>query len=142
MFSAHRQIFLWLLILPAAACRSNVSTENAVQNVIAPPIIKTAIPFSNREPEMFQTEIVITSSAANAKSERRYFLARNGAKRLLIFNRGAKKRNGDSANRHGKLSARLRGENGAAVIKRGFRRGRFDGFFDDRISQSKIGRGV
>lgn len=91
MVFAHRQILLWFLILPLAACRSYPATENGSPNATAPTFNKIALPFSNQEPETFQTEIVITSQTGSAKSERRYFLARSGAKRLLIFGRATER---------------------------------------------------
>jgi hypothetical protein len=48
--------------------------------------MKTEIPFSTKEPEQFQTEIVVTAGDA----ERKTFVARNGANRRYDFNFGAK----------------------------------------------------
>ena len=41
---------------------------------------KTGIPFSSKEPEIYQAEIVLTNYAGGEKSERRIFTWRNGAK--------------------------------------------------------------
>ncbi|HVE59531.1 MAG TPA: hypothetical protein VNB22_22160 [Pyrinomonadaceae bacterium] len=48
--------------------------------------MKSAIPFSTKEPEQFQAEIVVTAN----ESERRTFVAKNGANRRCDFNAGAK----------------------------------------------------
>ena len=55
----------------------------------APPVaddLKSEVPFSTREPARFQAEIVVTTGT----SERRTFIARNGAQRRYDFNFGAK----------------------------------------------------
>ena len=44
--------------------------------------LKSAIPFSNKEPETFQTEIVLTAEGLEEKT----FIARSGARRLIVFN--------------------------------------------------------
>jgi len=48
--------------------------------------LKSAIPFSTKEPEQFQAEIVVTAN----ETERKTFVARNGANRRYDFNFGAK----------------------------------------------------
>lgn len=52
--------------------------------------IQSEIPFSTREPEIFQGEIVVTSFINGEKSERKTFVARSGARRILIFAAGEK----------------------------------------------------
>ncbi|HEX9962522.1 MAG TPA: hypothetical protein VGB00_16425, partial [Pyrinomonadaceae bacterium] len=52
--------------------------------------IPSEIPFSNREPDVFQCEIVVSTSAGGEKTERKTFVARNGARRLTIFAAGEK----------------------------------------------------
>ncbi|HEY8560258.1 MAG TPA: hypothetical protein VIL74_07765 [Pyrinomonadaceae bacterium] len=55
----------------------------------APPVadeLKSEIPFSTKEPERFQAEIVMTANEA----ERRTFVARGGARRRYDFDFGAK----------------------------------------------------
>jgi hypothetical protein len=47
--------------------------------------IPSEIPFSTREPENFQCEIVVSTFAGGEKSERRTLTARSGARRLSIF---------------------------------------------------------
>ena len=50
--------------------------------------IPSEIPFSTREPENFQSEIVVSHFAGGEKFERKTFIARSGAKRLAIFAAG------------------------------------------------------
>ena len=52
--------------------------------------IPSEIPFSNKEPEVFQSEIIISSFINGEKSERRTFIARSGGRRLAIFAAGEK----------------------------------------------------
>jgi len=42
--------------------------------------LKTGIPFSSKEPDVYQVEIVLTNYAGGEKSERKIFTTRNGAK--------------------------------------------------------------
>ena len=81
-------IFLAFTVLTAAACGLWESEESA--NSGEPPIsgqVETGIPFENKEPETFQTDIVVTNYANGEKSEKRYFLARDKNKSLLVFDR-------------------------------------------------------
>ena len=52
--------------------------------------IKTGIPFESKEPERFQTEIVVTNFLNGEKIKKNYFVARNKNKNLTIFNYGEK----------------------------------------------------
>lgn len=56
--------------------------------------IKSEIPFSTKEPEIYQTEIINRTYAADADGgetqERKIFTARNGESRLTVFNPGQK----------------------------------------------------
>ncbi|HYP50944.1 MAG TPA: hypothetical protein VEQ34_08395, partial [Pyrinomonadaceae bacterium] len=52
--------------------------------------IPTEIPFSTREPEVFQCEIVVSGFTGGEKMERKTFVARNGARRLTVFGSGEK----------------------------------------------------
>lgn len=54
---------------------------------------KSDIPFESKEPDIFQTEIVITNFSNDEKTEKVYFIARSGNKTLTVFNRGAKTEN-------------------------------------------------
>jgi hypothetical protein len=52
--------------------------------------IPSGIPFSTREPDVFQCEIVVSTFAGDEKSERKTFIARNGGRRLTVFAAGEK----------------------------------------------------
>lgn len=52
--------------------------------------LQSEIPFSTREPEVFQGEIIVTSFINGEKSERKTFVARSGGRRLLVFAAGEK----------------------------------------------------
>jgi hypothetical protein len=70
----------------SASCGSCSTPQNTNINSFIAEEIKTGIPFSTKEPDVFQTDIIVTANGA----ERKYSLARNGKNRLIIFNRGAK----------------------------------------------------
>ena len=73
----------------STSCSFWQTAENTNSN---PPQIseetKTDIPFESKEPETFQTEIVVTNFLNGEKTEKIYFLARTGNKSLTVFNRG------------------------------------------------------
>jgi hypothetical protein len=48
----------------------------------------TNIPFSNKEPKIFQTQIIVTTTVNDDKFEKKYFVARNGEKHITTFNFG------------------------------------------------------
>lgn len=48
------------------------------------------LPFSTKEPEIYQAEIITRIYANGEKTERKIFTARNGTRRLTIFNLGEK----------------------------------------------------
>ncbi|HLM01818.1 MAG TPA: hypothetical protein VK400_12240 [Pyrinomonadaceae bacterium] len=50
--------------------------------------IPSEIPFSTREPEVFQCEIIVSSFINGEKFERKTFVARSGGRRLLVFAAG------------------------------------------------------
>jgi hypothetical protein len=52
--------------------------------------IPSEIPFSNREPEVFQCEIIVSNFVNGEKSDRKTFVARSGTRRLTIFAAGEK----------------------------------------------------
>jgi hypothetical protein len=89
MFSFHFTRFrlpLALLLSLFAGCNLWHKTNDANSSV-APPVaedLKSEIPFSTKEPERFQAEIVVTAGAL----ERRTFMARSGAQRRYDFNFG------------------------------------------------------
>lgn len=91
MFSSNLTKFFALtalIFLLFAGCRFWQKTNDANSSA-APPVaddLKSEIPFATKEPEQFQAEIVVTAN----ESERRTFIARNGAHRRWDFNFGAK----------------------------------------------------
>jgi outer membrane lipoprotein-sorting protein len=79
------------ILLFCSSCGLWQTAENT--NTNAPQIseeIETGIPFESKEPETFQTEIVVTNFLNGEKSEKVYFVARSGNKSLTVFNRGEK----------------------------------------------------
>lgn len=88
------RLFLIVFALFCSSCgfwRSD-KTENSNAAIISDEI-KSNIPFENKEPEIFQTEIVITNFLNGEKQEKKYLLARSGNKTLIVFNRGEKTEN-------------------------------------------------
>lgn len=84
MFSSNRlKIFLVFVLLLCQSCgfwRSKTDV-NASPAAFVPEELKSAIPFSNKEPGAFQTEIVLTADGFEEKT----FLAKSGASRLVVF---------------------------------------------------------
>jgi hypothetical protein len=91
MFSSNITKFFVLAALSVllfSGCRWSAGSNDANQGA-APPVaedFKSEIPFSTREPERFQAEIVVTANGA----ERKTFVARGGASQRYDFNFGAK----------------------------------------------------
>ena len=84
LLSNPRQAFLLFLILTSIlqACGgSQTKVNNGPQDIEAE---KTAFPFSIREPQVYSGEIVQTSGSVTAI----FFVARNGEKSRLDFDRG------------------------------------------------------
>ena len=80
--------FFALILTFFSGCRFWQNAENS-NSPAAPPVsdeLKSEIPFSTKEPEQFQAEIVVTAN----ETERKTFIARNGANRRYDFNVGAK----------------------------------------------------
>ena len=77
-----------LFVLLFSACRfwrtNNNNTSNKSPTVSED--LKSAIPFSAKEPEQFQAEVVVTAN----ETERKTFVARNGVNHRYDFNFGAK----------------------------------------------------
>lgn len=91
MFSSNLTKFsvtlaLIFLLFPACGWRQSSSNTNSPQTPQVSDELKSDIPFSTKEPEHFQAEIVVTSG----ETERKTFIARNGANRRYDFNFGAK----------------------------------------------------
>jgi len=81
-------VLLALVLLFFSSCRywQKAETGTPDPTPFAVKELKSEIPFSTREPEIFQTEIVVTANG----QERKTFVARNGANRRFDFNFGAK----------------------------------------------------
>jgi len=89
--SAGKLFFVFSLVFASSCSYGSVRETNSPnQATFVVSKLKTEIPFSTKEPEIYQTEIVTETFAENEKTERKIFTARNGAKRLTVFNSGEK----------------------------------------------------
>ena len=80
--------FSVLSLLLFSSCRFASNTPDAKSSAL-PTVaddLKSEVPFSTKEPEQFQAEMVVTAGG----TERRTFIARKGAARRYDFNFGAK----------------------------------------------------
>ena len=75
-----------LLLLICAGCRFFQTANSDLPKPFTPEEIRSDIPFSTKEPEVFQAEIVITADSVENKK----FIARSGNKRRFDYNFGAK----------------------------------------------------
>ena len=85
MFSSNSlKIFLLCAALFCQACGYCRSRPEA--NALPAPFVaeelKSDIPFSTKEPDIYQAEIVVTT---NSGAEEKFFAAKNGANRLTVF---------------------------------------------------------
>lgn len=64
--------------------------SNASPTPFAAQEIPSEIPFSTREPEVFQGEIIVSGFINDEKSERKTFIARSGNRRLTVYAAGEK----------------------------------------------------
>ena len=91
MFSSNLTKFFIVFALIFSlfsGCRFWQKTNEA-NTAVAPTVsedLRSTIPFSTKEPEQFQAEIVVTAN----DTERKTFVARNGANHRYDFNFGAK----------------------------------------------------
>lgn len=78
------KFFVGFAVVFASSCGFWQSAENQNANVSSAPLMaeesKSAIPFSTKEPNVYQAEIVLTNYAGGEKSERKIFTARRGEK--------------------------------------------------------------
>jgi hypothetical protein len=79
-------VFALLLLISGAGCRFFQSSNSNTPKPFTPEEIKSDIPFSTKEPEIFQMEIVITSTG----TENKKFIARSRNSRRFDYNFGAK----------------------------------------------------
>ncbi|CAN5530544.1 hypothetical protein BH10ACI1_BH10ACI1_29030 [soil metagenome] len=75
-----------VLLLACSACRFFQTANSDTTKPFTPEEIKSEIPFATKEPEIFQTEIVITAN----NQENKKFIARNAENRRCDYNFGAK----------------------------------------------------
>ena len=73
-------------LFPACRVWQKTEGETPAPTPFVAEELKSEIPFSTKEPEIFQTEIVITTDGKEQKN----FVARNGANRRFDYNVGAK----------------------------------------------------
>lgn len=80
-----------LILANFSACGfwQNADNSNSLEDSEIIAENSTNIPFSTKEPEIFQAEIIVTSFADNNKIEQRYFIAKNGEKSLQKFYAGS-----------------------------------------------------
>jgi outer membrane lipoprotein-sorting protein len=78
------KIFVGFTVIFASSCSFWQNSENQNANVLSATLTvdesKSAIPFSSKEPDVYQAEVVLTNYSDGEKSERKIFTARNGAK--------------------------------------------------------------
>jgi hypothetical protein len=90
MFSTNSKknfaVFALLLLISGAGCRFFQSSNSDTPKPFTLEEIKSDIPFSTKEPEVFQAEIVITANGSEGKK----FIARSGNSRRFDYNVGAK----------------------------------------------------
>lgn len=90
MFSSDSKktfaFFVLVLLVSLTACRFFQTSNSETPKPFTPEEIKSEIPFSTKEPEVFQAEIVITANG----SENKKFVARKSNNRRYDYNYGAK----------------------------------------------------
>lgn len=86
--SVRIKLVLFCVFLVCPACGIWQSSENTNSVAELSREIESKIPFATKEPDLFQTEIVVTNFLSGEKDEKKYFLARNGAKSLLVIDYG------------------------------------------------------
>ncbi len=91
LMKSYKFLFALLFLFCSVSCSFWQTAENTNSNALKiSDEAKTEIPFESKEPENFQTEIVITNFLNGEKTETNYFFARSGNKTLTVFNRGEK----------------------------------------------------
>ena len=83
-------LFFSICFSACGFCGKRSENSNASPPPFTAREIPSVIPFSNKEPEVFQCEIVVSTFINDEKSERKTFIARNAARRLTIFAAGEK----------------------------------------------------
>jgi hypothetical protein len=90
--SSAGKIFFASLLFFASSCSFWRSGETAAPSAtpFVPGEMKSEIPFSTKEPEIYQAEIISQTFYNGETLERKVFTARNGEKRLTVFDAGKK----------------------------------------------------
>jgi outer membrane lipoprotein-sorting protein len=88
-------LFFSICFSSAASCglwgRANENSGGGNPANFAAQEIPSEIPFPNKEPDVFQTEIIVSTFTNNGeKSERKTFIARSGNRRVTVFDAGEK----------------------------------------------------
>ncbi len=84
--NSHKYLFfIFFALMLTASCRfcQTDPTRNKIQDPESE--IQTDIPFSTKEPENFQADIVVTTVINGKTAERRYLIAKNGNRSLHTF---------------------------------------------------------
>lgn len=88
MFSSNTYKVLFLLfiaILLTASCKFWQSNSEKNNFQTSDSEIQTNIPFSNKEPEIFQAEFIISSFVNGKKTEQKNFVAKKGGRFLATY---------------------------------------------------------
>lgn len=83
-------LLIVFVIFTTSACLSGQPAENADAEPLIIAEIKSGVPFTTAEPDIFQAEIIVSTNLNGEKTEKKYFTARNGLRRLNVFSRGEK----------------------------------------------------
>lgn len=88
--SNQAKFFLASAVLFCSSCGFWQTAENTNTAPFIADEIKNGIPFKTKEPDRFQTEIIVTNYLNSEKNEKKYLLARDGVRRLIVFNQDDK----------------------------------------------------
>jgi hypothetical protein len=93
MISSNPYKCLCIILLALALCSScrffqSNGNSNVVQDTESE--INTNIPFSTKEPEVFQAEFIVSNYVNGKKTERTTFIAQKGKNKLTTYQYGAK----------------------------------------------------
>ncbi|MCB1024169.1 MAG: hypothetical protein KDB79_07260 [Acidobacteria bacterium] len=90
MFTSNNKKFLFAilgLVLFSSTCRFFQREKPLVEKTDLP---KQSAPFPTKEPDIFQTEIIVSTFFGQTRSEKKYFLAKKDGATLYVFNYGEK----------------------------------------------------
>ncbi len=89
MFTSNQTKFLlvaFFIAIHFSACGFKKTEDTKPVSQTNASEAQTSIPFSNKEPKTFQTEVIVTTLINDKKIEKKYFIARDGDKRFIAFN--------------------------------------------------------